>query len=333
MSGVGSSPATGRRLDATPMVSLVMTVLNEERGLPAFLSSLRAQTLPPDELVVVDGGSTDATVPVLQAWGETAGMKVTVIEAPGANISRGRNLAIERAQHQLIAVTDAGTCLDAGWLAALVAARTQDVDVVSGFFEPTWGSRNERLFASVLMPLLDEIDPDEFLPSSRSLLITREAWQAAEGYPEWLDYCEDLVFDLAMKRAGLRFVLQPAAVARWSARETWRAYAKQYYRYARGDGKAGLWPKRHALRYGAYAAGVAGVLGPFPAVVRPLLVLGFAGYCAKFFRRAWRRRPPGVRATLRFLAAVPAVVVVGDVAKMAGYPAGLAWRRRSRSGQ
>ncbi|GAB3163890.1 glycosyltransferase [Myceligenerans halotolerans] len=331
--GTDRTGAARRRWSATPQVSLVMTVLDEERDLPAFLESLSAQTLLPDELVVVDGGSADATVPILETWGATAAVKLTVIEAAGANISEGRNLAVGRAQHELIAVTDAGTCLDAGWLDALVAAKRDDVDVVAGFFEPMWTSWNERLFASVLMPLRDEVDAETFLPSSRSLLVTRDAWRAAGGYPEWLDYCEDLVFDLAMKRAGLRFAFAPEAVARWAARDTWRAYAKQYYRYARGDGKSGLWPRRHALRYGAYAIGAAGMFAPFPAVLRPLLALGFLGYCAKFFRRAWRRRPPGALATLRFLAAVPAVVVTGDLAKMAGYPAGLAWKRRSRSGE
>lgn len=331
--GTARTGAARRRWSSTPLVSLVMTVLNEERDLPAFLESLSAQTLLPDELVVVDGGSTDATVSILETWGATAAMKLTVVEAAGANISEGRNLAVERAQHELVAVTDAGTCLDAGWLDALVTAKRDDVDVVAGFFEPMWSSWNERLFATVLMPLRDEVDPATFLPSSRSLLITRDAWRAAGGYPEWLDYCEDLVFDLAMKRAGLRFAFEPEAVARWAARDTWRAYAKQYYRYARGDGKSGLWPGRHALRYGAYVAGAAGWLTPYPAVVRPLLALGFLGYCAKFFRRAWRRRPPGAFATLRLLAAVPAVVVTGDLAKMAGYPAGLAWKRRSRSGE
>ena len=313
-----------------PLVSLVMTVLNEERGLPDFLASLSAQRVLPDELVVVDGGSVDATVSLFEAWGERAEVDVTVIRRPGANISEGRNIAVRHARHDLIAVTDAGTWLDPEWLAALVAARTDGVDVVSGFFEPMWTSATERVFASVLMPLRDEIDPDAFLPSSRSLLITRRAWSAAGGYPQWLDYCEDLVFDLAMKDSGLRFAFQPDAIARWSARDSWRAYAKQYYRYARGDGKAGLWAKRHALRYAAYLAGVAGLLVP-SAGFRVLLVAGFAAYCGKFYRRAWRRRPAHLGATLALLAAVPLVVVVGDVAKMIGYPVGIVWRRSSRA--
>lgn len=312
----------------TPQVSLVMTVLDEELSLPAFLKSLAAQWLMPDEVVVVDGGSTDRTVAILTAWGNSAEVKMTVLESPGANISEGRNRAIQHAQHDLIAVTDAGTRLDPRWLRELVATKTDGVDVVSGFFEPMWSSRNERLFSSVLVPLLDEIDPGSFLPSSRSLLITRRAWAAAGGYPTWLDYCEDLVFDLAMKEAGMSFAFQPEAIARWSARDTWRGYAKQYYRYARGDGKSGLWPRRHAMRYATYAVGAVGVIAPFGALPRLALALGFGFYTAKFFRRAWARRPEEWAEALRLLAGVPAVVVVGDVAKMAGYPAGVVARIR-----
>ncbi|WP_454860208.1 glycosyltransferase [Promicromonospora soli] len=309
-----------------------MTVLNEEQSLPKFLRSVEEQSLPPDEVVVVDGGSIDRTLAVLSAWSDRASMKVRVVESPGANISAGRNQAIEHAQHDLIAVTDAGTVLEPHWLEELVQARTRKgADVVSGFFEPTWSSWNERMFATLLTPVRDEIDPDRFLPSSRSLLVSRHAWRAAGGYPEWLDYCEDLVFDLALKRARMEFVFQPTAIAKWSARGTWRTYMKQYYRYARGDGKSGLWPRRHALRYAAYTVGVVGLLVPFGVVPRLALALGFAFYAAKFFRRAWERRPKRWHRVLRLLVSVPAVLVAGDVAKMVGYPVGVAWRlRRSR---
>jgi glycosyltransferase involved in cell wall biosynthesis len=317
----------------TPPVSLIMTVLNEARSLPGFLRSVDEQSLRPNEVVVVDGGSTDGTLATLSAWGDRTSMKVRVVESPGANISTGRNQAIERAQHDLIAVTDAGTLLDPSWLEELVRAQSREgADVVSGFFEPAWSSWNERMFATLLMPVLDEVDPDKFLPSSRSLLVSRHAWRAAGGYPEWLDYCEDLVFDLALRRAGMEFVFQPASIAKWSARGTWRAYAKQYYRYARGDGKSGLWPRRHAMRYAAYTVGAVGLLAPVGALPRLALAVGFAFYAAKFFRRAWTRRPEHWHQMLRLLASVPAVVVVGDLAKMVGYPVGVVWRlRRLRS--
>ena len=46
-------------------VSLIATVLNGADHLEAFLGSLAAQTRAPDEVVVVDGGSTDGTASLL----------------------------------------------------------------------------------------------------------------------------------------------------------------------------------------------------------------------------------------------------------------------------
>ena len=36
-------------------------------------------------------------------------------------------------------------------------------------------------------------------------MFSRAVWERVGGYPEWLDYCEDLVFDLALRHAGCRF--------------------------------------------------------------------------------------------------------------------------------
>ena len=103
-------------------ISLIVTVLNEARSLPALLDSIAAQTRQPDEVVVCDGGSTDATLDVLRA--ETR-FPVRVIERPGSNISQGRNAAIEAATGDVIASTDAGVRLDSRWLEKLAGPVAQ----------------------------------------------------------------------------------------------------------------------------------------------------------------------------------------------------------------
>ena len=65
-------------------VSLIATVLNAADHAPTFLASIRAQSRVPDEVIVVDGGSTDGTLELLRA-----AEGITVIEEPGANIARG----------------------------------------------------------------------------------------------------------------------------------------------------------------------------------------------------------------------------------------------------
>src|SRR5438309_1209372 len=100
-------------------VSLVITVLNEVDSLPELLDSIAAQTRSPDEIVVVDGGSTDGTVAALQRW-TSAHPRARILSAPGANIAIGRNLAIAHARGDVIAVTDAGVRLAPNWLASLL---------------------------------------------------------------------------------------------------------------------------------------------------------------------------------------------------------------------
>ena len=102
-------------------VSLIVTVLNEARSLPALLDTIAAQTRQPDEVVICDGGSTDGTLNLLRA--ETR-FPVRVIERPGCNISQGRNFAIEAATGDVIASTDAGVRLDPKWLEKLVEGFT-----------------------------------------------------------------------------------------------------------------------------------------------------------------------------------------------------------------
>ena len=48
-------------LESQPLVSVILPVLNAERFLPQALASIHAQTYPNYEIVIVDGGSTDAT--------------------------------------------------------------------------------------------------------------------------------------------------------------------------------------------------------------------------------------------------------------------------------
>jgi hypothetical protein len=115
-----------------------------------------------------------------------------------------------------------------------------------------------------------------------------------------------------------------------------RALARQYYQYARGDGKANLFPRQHAIRYGAYL--VAAPLLVYAAVtVSPWLwllgVLAGLAYVRLPLRRLWPRlaaMPAAGR--LLALAYVPLIRLTGDLAKMLGYPAGVAWRLRYRKG-
>lgn len=309
--------------------SLILTVLNEAQGLSTFLASLSAQTVLPSEIVVVDGGSTDETVAILSDWAAPDGCKLTVIVRTGASISEGRNFAVTQASHERILVTDGGTTMEETWVERMLAAfdLPDAPEVIGGFFKPVGETFLERTIAYTVTPELPEIEPATFLPSSRSLAFTRAAWEAVGGYPEWLDYCEDLVFDIRMKERGFTFAFVSDAIVTWSARSSLRSFTKQYFRYARGDGKASLWWKRHLARYLAYATGLLLLIVAFFTPWALLaLAIGVVVYLRKFWARIWNRRAAFGPGLVRALILVPVIVVAGDLAKMAGYPVGLRWR-------
>jgi glycosyltransferase involved in cell wall biosynthesis len=313
--------------DTRERTALVVTVLDEAGSIDALMDSIASQTRAPDEIVIVDGGSRDGTVERLQAW--SARLPVRVIEAPAASIARGRNLAIQATTAELIAVTDAGVRLAPDWLEQLLACVSPDVDVVSGFFVPEVESLFEKAMAATVLPALEDVRAERFLPSSRSVLFRRVAWHEVGGYPEWLDYCEDLVFDLALRREGCRFEFGHTAVVHFRPRGTLKSFFVQYFRYARGDGKADLWRGRHAIRYGVYAAAL---LMARRRLGWLMLALGAVAYTRRPYQRllpmlAGESAPRAARA----LMLVPIIRLVGDVAKMLGYPVGLRWRWTSRS--
>jgi cellulose synthase/poly-beta-1,6-N-acetylglucosamine synthase-like glycosyltransferase len=283
--------------------------------------------------VIADGGSTDGTLESLERLA-AADSRFAILSAPGATIARGRNLAIGHARGPLIAVTDAGTRANPTWLERLIAPLEADpaVDVSSGFSVAGGETWLERSLSTVITPQLPEIDPQRFLPSSRSVAFRKEAWHRVGGYPEWLRHCEDLVFDLDLRRSGARLAFTPDAVVTWQAQPDLKRFFHQYFNYARGDGHAHLWSRRHAVRYTAYASGAGlTVLGRRSEIARVALAAGMAFHFGRHLRRVVRR-PVSERPLeqLAALALTPAIVATGDAAKMLGYPVGLYERATGR---
>lgn len=314
-------------------VSVICTVLNEGQAIQKLLHSLAQQTRCPDEIIFVDGGSRDETVAILKQFAQTSQLPLQVIIEPGANISRGRNVAIRAATSPIIASTDAGVRLASAWLEELVKPfeTISGTAVVSGFFVADPHSPFEVAMGATILPSLSDLNPATFLPSSRSVAFLKSTWEAAGGYPEWLDFCEDLIFDFRVRDQVGPFAFAPQAIAYFRPRSTLRAFFKQYYQYARGDGKADLWRKRHAVRYLTYLGGLpllallALGVSPWWAVIGA--VVGGVGMFYKPYRRLtrlWGRLSAPEK--LQALSWVPLIRVTGDMAKMMGYPVGWKWR-------
>lgn len=246
-------------------VSLVSTVYNEASNIERFLDSVKSQTRLPGELIIVDGGSTDATFEILKNY-RTMNNELNILllrSAEKINIAKGRNIAIQAARNEIIAVTDAGCSLDETWLNNIVEPirNNEEIDVVGGWYEPWVETPFEKKVADAICLPVEDIDPETFLPSSRSIAFRKRCWKAVNGYPEWLTLsAEDTLFDLDLKRAGCRFYFCKNAIVKWKPRGNWKSLAWIHYSMGRGEGEA-------RINSPVYLAKVACILFPFLFII------------------------------------------------------------------
>ncbi|HEX2505839.1 MAG TPA: glycosyltransferase [Gaiellaceae bacterium] len=126
-----------------PLVSIVVPVYNAEEFLAAAIESLRTQTYPSCEVIVVDDGSTDRSEEIAGSF-----PAVLTLRQPNAGAAAARNAGIERASGQFIAFHDADDLVPPTKLAVQVGYLLEhpDVDCVLGRQEwidpPPWLARD-----------------------------------------------------------------------------------------------------------------------------------------------------------------------------------------------
>lgn len=239
-------------------LSFITTVFNEEKTIESFLDSLLSQTLVPHEIIIVDGNSTDQTVKKIKDYRsqfEDKKIKYTFNVKKG-NRSIGRNYAIAQSTGDIILCSDSGCILDKNWIKYLASSFSNNsVDVVSGFYKPVTKTVFEKCLATYTCVMPDEIDINNFLPSSRSIAFKKHAWEKVKGYPEYLDTCEDLIFAKKMKKTGWKFLFEINAFVYWPQRKNIFQAFVQFYSYAKGDGLAHFFRRQTPLLYLRYFVG------------------------------------------------------------------------------
>ena len=229
-------------------ISFITTDLNEENNVNKFLSSLIKQSKLPDEIIIVDGGSTDSTLSAISNFkfplrlrsGQTISnrkIKIKILVKKG-NRSTGRNFAIRNATGDIIVCSDFGCVLDKNWIKNITKPfQNSNIDVVSGYYRPVTNNLFEKCLAPYTCVMPDKIKKKQFLPSSRSISFRKSVWSKVK-YPQWLDTCEDLYFARELKRKGFKFAFIKNAIVYWPQKKNLTQAFIQFYNYAKGDGRA-----------------------------------------------------------------------------------------------
>ncbi|MEI6078839.1 MAG: glycosyltransferase, partial [Verrucomicrobiota bacterium] len=226
--------------------ALIATLFNEADNVSRWWDCLLRQTVRPDEIIIVDGGSTDGTWEKLLELARQSPVPVK-LEQRRCNIAAGRNRAIQLTDAEIIAATDAGSFPEPDWFHEITRPLLEDAGV-----DCTGGvnlAADENAFQNYLAQFepRSDVEADQISgskqvhPSSRNTAFRRSAWADVGGYPEWLTLAaEDILFTQELTRVGKRIIRNPKAVVYWSVRDSAEAYLKLLYRNAYGSGEARL---------------------------------------------------------------------------------------------
>jgi glycosyltransferase involved in cell wall biosynthesis len=241
-------------------ISFITTVYNESLTIEKLLQSLFAQSRFPDEIIIVDGGSTDSTISEISCFKfpvSNAKTKIKLIFKKG-NRSVGRNEAIKSATGGIIVCSDAGCALDKDWVKNIIKPFSDPkIDVVAGYYEGKARTVFEKCLIPYVLVMPDQIRAGDFLPSTRSMAFKKSFWEKIGGFPEEFSNNEDYVFAKRLRKNGVRMVFEKRAIVYWTPRSNLKDAFVMFYRFAKGDIESRICRPKVSLIFLRYIIGIA----------------------------------------------------------------------------
>jgi glycosyltransferase involved in cell wall biosynthesis len=236
-------------------ISVIIPARNEEESIGALLDSLLSQTLKPSEIVITDGGSTDATPEIVDGYLKR-GAPIRLIREQAALPGRGRNLAAAAAANEWIAFIDAGTRPESTWLEFLAepVQASGAIDVVYGSYAPVTDTLFAQCAAIAYVP--PPVMSNGTLMRPRSIvsaLMRQRVWHEVGGFPEELRSAEDLLFLNKIDAGGYRIAHAPKATVHWKVQPGFGKTFTRFVTYSRNNIRAGLWRSWQSQIFTRYA--------------------------------------------------------------------------------
>ena len=333
-------------------ISTITPMRDEIASIDAFVADLAAQDFSGElQILVADGGSRDGSVERLREAAARASLDLEVIDNPAGWVSPGLNLCIGRASGDLIVRLDCHSRYPPHYLGRLAELSTASgAWNVGGRVLPRGETPTERAVASAMDSPFGGIGWTRFGGEGPVEVDTvtfgafrPQAFAAAGLFDEELVRNQDDEFNLRLREAGGRILLDPELIVYYRPRGSLRRVWRQYYEY--GAWKVPVMLKhRRVLTLRSMAplgflaslvvlAAAAIVWPPARILLAAELVLYFAGALA-FAVRGLRGREEPVALAPRVMGVFPAFHLGYGVGMASGWlRAGARGLRRLGSGR
>lgn len=236
----GRSPA-GPGAPPSPALSIVLATLNEARNLPQVVDRIRAQPLPPFEIIIVDDGSTDGTRDYIVGSAKDDPRIVYLFHEGKQTTLRAQCQGISAAKGRLIVILDADLQHPPEILPAMVDRLTGGADLVVASRYARGGSAGPRTFVRWALSVGAEWIAKLRLPPARRVsdpvsgcfAFRREVWVPLD--PQYRGY-KLLLFVLAMAQRGpieeVGYRFEPRAEGTSKVTQSW-AFIRMFLREVR----------------------------------------------------------------------------------------------------
>lgn len=198
--------------DSIPEVSVVIVVKDGAATIVRQLHALDSQVdAPPFEVIVVDNGSRDLTVPMVQRWMSKARMPSRLTDASSTpGIPFARNEGALAARGRIVAYCDADDVVDRDWVDAMARALHEMEGAAAGF--KRFVSPDGRPRSGLAAEGLQRARPFPFAPAC-NLAITRSVLLEVGGFDESLPRYgfEDTDFCWRLQQARFPLLYAPEA--------------------------------------------------------------------------------------------------------------------------
>jgi rSAM/selenodomain-associated transferase 2 len=200
-------------------ISVIIPVLNEEKRIAATLAEL--ERLKPDELILIDGGSSDATREICQRFG-------VELYPSRAGRAAQMNFGAERAIGDVLLFLHADTRLP---LSAFddIRSALKDRRVVGGRFDLQLDDVRPMLkLIGFMISLRSRLS--KVATGDQAIFVRREIFRELGGYPD-VPLMEDIAFSRALKHRGTVACLRSRVVTsarRWEVDGIGRTILKMW---------------------------------------------------------------------------------------------------------
>jgi glycosyltransferase involved in cell wall biosynthesis len=205
----------------TSGITVVVAAYNGEAVIARCLESLTAQTLPPEQIVVVDDGSTDDTTSVVESVRERWPDLVTLVRQPNGGTGVALTTGVSVATTEFVAIADQDDWFVPERLAISSALiRETGADMVGGQVIGRLGARlrfaTSRFptdAAGIAQRISAGLDPLAHI----TMMVRRDGFDRFGGYRS-IRRAEDLELMLRWAHRGARLAVSPEVLAVYSFR-------------------------------------------------------------------------------------------------------------------